>query len=180
MPERTKTEKAPWYISALIIIVFVLLSPAILIAVMIFLIPWLNVRFIRRPRLLRKVKNEWISQNKYILFVYSDNELWKAYAENHIIPKIESRAVILNWSRRKEWIHSNSLAAQLFRNYHWGREWIWRNRVRMGGQEYNHLAMIFKPWNKPKIISFWKAFKDYEFGKDEKLKAVENELYDSL
>jgi hypothetical protein len=42
------------------------------------------------------------------------------------------------------------------------------------------ILMIFNPWNKPKIIGFWKAFKDYKFGKDGPLKAVEAELYDSL
>ncbi len=177
MPERIKTEKSSWYTTALFILVLILLSPLILLVVLIFLIPWLNVRFIQRPRLLRKVKNKWLPQNKVILFVYSDNEHWKEYAEKSIIPKIASQAVILNWSQRKEWINSNSLEAQLFRNFQWGREWIWRQNIRMGGQDYNHMAIVFKPWNKPKIISFWEGFKDYEFGNDEILRTVENELF---
>ena len=180
MAERKKLEKSPWYITALFIIVLVLLSPLILLIVLIFSIPWLKIRFIERPRLLRRVKNEWLPQNKFILFVYSNNELWKDYVENNIIPKIETRAVILNWSHRKEWIHSDSLEAKLFRNFQWGREWIWNQNIRMGGQNYNHMAIVFKPWNKPKLINFWKAFKDYEFGKGDKLKAVENELYSYL
>lgn len=180
MRERIKTKRSPWYITALFILVFILLSPLILLLVLIFLIPWLNTRFIQRPLLLRRIKNEWLPQDKFILFVYSYNELWKEYAERKIIPKIESRAIILNWSRRKEWINSNSLEAQLFRNFQWGREWIWNQNIRMGGQDYNHLAIVFKPWNKPKIISLWDAFKDYELGRDEKLKTAEQELYSYL
>ena len=173
---KSTSKKSPWYITALFFIMLILLSPLILIVVLIFLIPWLNARFIQRPRLLRRVRKEWLPQNKSILFVYSDNQLWKEYAEKKIIPKIKSHAAVLNWSKRKEWINSNSLEAQLFRNFQWGREWIWRQNIRMGGQDYNHMAIIFKPKN-TRIISFWKAFKDYEFGKEEKLRQLEKELF---
>ena len=118
-------------------------------------------------------------KNKFILFVYSDNQLWKEYAGKKIIPKIKSNAVILNWSKRKDWINSNSLESQLFRNFQWSRKWIWSKNIRMGGQDYNHLVIIFKPKG-IKIISFWKAFKDYEFGNDEKLRQIEKELDYSL
>lgn len=177
MPERTKVKTSPWYIGALFILGLILLLPLILLAVLFFLVPWLYARFIQRPRLLREVKNKWLPQNKFILFVYSDNELWKDYAEKYIIPKIAANAVILNWSNRRDWINSNSLEARLFRNFQYGREWIWRQNIRMGGQNYNHMAIVFKPWSQPKVINFYKALKDYKFGKDEKLKTVESELY---
>jgi hypothetical protein len=175
--ERAVLTKPPWYTVILFVLLFILLFPLILLIAVIFVILWLRVRYVQRPRLLRRVKKEWLPQSKFILFVYSDNELWKNYAEKNIIPKIASHSVILNWSRRKDWISSNSLEARLFRNLQWGKEWIWRRNVRMGGQDYNHMAIIFKPWNKPKTISFWKAFKDYKFEKYEKLKAAEQELY---
>jgi hypothetical protein len=177
MSERIKAKKSPWYITALFILVIVLLSPLILLVILIFLIPWLNIRYIQRPRLLRRVKNEWLPNDKYILFVYSDNELWKEYAEGNIIPKIKSHAVILNWSERKNWINTNTLEAQLFKNFQWRHEWIWQQNLRMGGQNYNHMAIVFKPWYRPKIINFWKAFKDYEFGKGEQPQLTEEELY---
>jgi len=180
MPVATKSKKSPWYVVALFILVLILLSPIILLIALVLIVPWLKIRFIQRPRLLRRVKNEWLPQGKFILFVYSDNELWKKYAEENIIPKISQNAIILNWSLRKDWIKSDSLEAQLFRNLQWVRERIWQQNIRMGGQEYNHLAIVFKPWDKPKKISFWRAFKDYEFGRDGKLKSVENELYACL
>lgn len=176
MPEQIKKQSS-WYITALVILVLIVFSPLIVIIVLLFLIPWLNVKFIQRPKLLREVKKEWLPKHKFILFVYSDNEFWKKYAEENIIPKIASNAVILNWSHRKDWINSNTLEANLFRNFQWGRKRIWQQNIRMGGQDYNHLAIIFKPWSKPKIINFWNGFKDYEFGKEEKLKAAERELY---
>ncbi len=176
MPERSKTKELPWYAKAPFMLVLILLSPLILLLVLLYLIPWLKIRFIQRPQLLRRVKNEWLPKNKFILFVYSDNDLWKDYAEKNIIPKISQNAIILNWSQRKDWINSNTLEALLFKNFQWKREWVWQQNIRMGGQDYNHLAIVFKPWSKPTVVSFWKAFKDYEFGKDKKLKAVEGEL----
>lgn len=180
MTKNNKVKESPWYTTALLIIVLIILSPLILTVVLIFLIPWLKIRFIIRPRLLRRVRKEWLPKNKFILFVYSDNQLWKEYAKKNIIPKIASNTAVLNWSQRKDWINSNTLEAQLFRNFQWGRKWIWRNNIRMGGQEYNHMAIVFKPWNKPKVINFWKAFKDYEFGKCEKIRQLEKELYSYL
>lgn len=61
-----------------------------------------------------------------------------------------------------------------------GREWIWRQNVRMGGQWYNHIAIVFDPWWKPKRFNFWLAFKDYEFGKETTLMEIEEMLYNYL
>ena len=179
MPVRTKV-KNPWFVPVIFNIIVILLLPVIIPLILIFLIPWIKIRYIQRPKLLWKVKKQWLPAGKFILFVYSDNELWKDYAEKNIIPKIKPHAIILNWSRRKEWINSDSLEAQLFRNFNWRRKWTWKLNTRMGGQDYNHFALVFKPWVNPKLINFWQAFKDYEFGKNEKLKKVEEELLSSL
>lgn len=77
MPVATKSKKSPWYVVALFILVLILLSPIILLIALVLIVPWLKIRFIQRPRLLRRVKNEWLPKGKFILFVYSDNELWK-------------------------------------------------------------------------------------------------------
>ncbi len=180
MSEPTEPRKLLWYEIVLLVLVFILLIPIALIFTLISLASWLKAKYIQRPRLLRRVKNEWLPKNKFILFVYSDNELWKEYAEKNIIPKISQNAVILNWSIRNDWINSNTLEALLFKNFQWGRERIWRQNIRMGGQDYNHMAIVFNPWDKPKIISFWEAFKDYEFGKKESMKVMEGELYSYL
>jgi hypothetical protein len=170
-------KKESWYVLPLFLIGFVLLLPFLLFILPILFTPGLYARFIQRPPLLRRVKKEWLPKNIYILFVYSDNALWKKYAEEHIIPKIEAHSVVLNWSYRKEWMAGNSLEAQLFRNFEKGGEQTWREHIRMGGQPYNHMAIVFKPWNRPKVISFWDAFKEYKFGREEELKKVEEALY---
>ena len=160
----------------LIVAWLILLSPLIIIVSLIFFIPWLNIRYIRRSRLLSRVQKEWLPQNKFVLFIYSNNPEWKEYAEENIIPQIKDNAVILNWSERKSWIDSDSLETQLFKNFNWNRKWIWLQNTRSGGQDYNHMAIVFKPANNPKIINFWPAFKDYEFGNKEKMEMLKNEL----
>ncbi len=180
MTKNDNEEERDWYLLLLFTIGIIILSPIIIIFALIILVPWLRARFVIRPRLLRRVRKEWLPKNRFILFVYSDNQLWKEYAKKNIIPKIASHALMLNWSERKDWIHSDSLEAQLFKNFYWGREYIWRNKIRMGGQGYNHLAIVFKPWDRPNIITFWPAFKDYEFGKHETMRQREKELYSYL
>jgi hypothetical protein len=180
MSQTSSSKGSPWYITVLIIGALILLSPFILIGVMLFMVPWLHKRFFQRPRLLRRVKNEWLPQNKHILFVYSDNPLWKEYAEKNIIPKIAQHAIVLNWSERRNWIHSDSLEAQLFRNFQWGHKRMWRPGARAGGHDFNHMAIVFNPVQKPKTISFWEAFKDYKFGNNKTLDLTEKELYDYL
>src|SRR5688572_13185008 len=51
----------------------------------------------------------WCTRGKDILFVYSDSPIWHDYIEQQIIPQIEARAVILNWSDRRHWLHRYSL-----------------------------------------------------------------------
>jgi hypothetical protein len=120
--------------------------------------------------------NGCLKINLFFLFILTTS-FGKNTPRKRLFLKIKPVAVILNWSQRKDWIKANSLEAKLFRNFQWGREYIWQNNVRMGGQTYNHMAIIFKSWDKPRVISFWEAFKDYEFGKENNLTILENELY---
>lgn len=162
--------------SILLILVLILILPIILAIFVILFIPW----YIRKWVLLLRVKQEFYPKGKYILFIYSSNPLWEEYAENNIIPNIASKAYILNWSEKFKWINQNKLEVKLYKHFMWGREWIWKQNVRMGGQEYNHMAIVFYPWWKPKKFSFWPAFKDYEFGKEEKLKQVEKDFFNYI
>ena len=191
--QKGKVNKSKWYTYPLLILILIILLPLVLIVVSIIFFLELKKRFIIRPRLLQRVRDEWLPKNKFIIFVYCDNPLWKRYAEERIIPRIAPNAIILKWSQRNEWIESDALEAQLFRNFHSGKEFIWREEANKGGEEYygelNHVAMVFKPWNKPRIINFWLEVRDYKFGKYEninqprkfwKLKELEKELYSYL
>ena len=144
--------------------------------ILIFAIPlsiviglWFVLNRIQRSFLLLRVKNEWLPQGKITLFVYSDEPKWKKYVESEIIPKIHNCTVILDWSKRRQWVHEDDLATKLFRNFNWGQGWLWNreNKRRIGGRALNHMAIVFKPWFKAKVFSFWKTWKDAEFGKNE-------------
>src|SRR5687767_13516288 len=45
----------------------------------------------------------WCLRGRDILFVYSDSPIWREYIDQHILPYIGERAVVLNWSQRKRW-----------------------------------------------------------------------------
>jgi hypothetical protein len=45
----------------------------------------------------------WLPRGKDILFVYSDSPIWHEYMATHVLPLVQERAVILNWSERKKW-----------------------------------------------------------------------------
>ena len=118
---------------------------------------WLNIRF--------RVK--WGKKGKNILFVYSESPNWQQYIETNIVPRIDKKAVLLNWSKRSEWKNKKPLEAKILE--HWG-----------GEREFNPLAVVFMPKGMVKVIRFHKAFKDYKHGKEALLSNKEAELYGIL
>ena len=177
MPKQTKNPETKLHIKFIFILALIILLPIILVVV----VPFLIVYFTRRLCLLLQVRLYWIPKRKYLLFVYSNNPVWKHYAETRILPSIRSYTKVLNWSEKQKWINNtNLLEVRMFRHFMWGREWLWKNRIRTGGQDFNHLAIVFIPWYKPKKIKFWKAWKDYEFGKKEGLEKMKQQLFDLL
>ena len=89
------------------------------------------------------------------------------YIEQNIIPRIEAKAVFLNWSNRSEWKKRKPLEAKAL--FHWG-----------GSSEFNPMAIVFVPGWKVETVRFHQAFKDYKHGKNELLKEKEEELYGYL
>lgn len=65
---------------------------------------------------------------------------------------------------------------------HWTgvKRYFYLGRKKWDGEEFNPIAIVFKPWWKPKIFRFWKAFKDHKHGNEEKLKALENKFFNVL
>jgi len=109
----------------------------------------------------------WIPQNKSVLFVTSNALRWQEYLEQNIFPKIQTRAVILNRSERNGWkkTRDSALALPIFN--HWLRYEC-------------PSAIVFKPWWKPRVFSFRKAFADYKHGKPLALKKLEADFFQSL
>jgi hypothetical protein len=57
----------------------------------------------------------WFPRGYRVLVVYSNSPHWKQYFEEHILPRLGSRCVVLNWSERRQW--SFTLARGLFLFY---------------------------------------------------------------
>jgi hypothetical protein len=55
----------------------------------------------------------WCRHGLYVLVVYSSSPVWQEYFETRVLPALGDRAVVLNWSERKQW--KLSLAVALFK-----------------------------------------------------------------
>jgi hypothetical protein len=107
----------------------------------------------------------WCIRGRDILFVYSDSPIWHDYIEQHVLPHLGQRAVVVNWSRRKEWRFSLARAAV----HHFG-----------GWRECNPLAVVFRPFRRTRTFRFWQPFRDFKHGHPEALQRMESEFFDSI
>ncbi len=104
----------------------------------------------------------WFPKGKDVLLVYSDSPVWHDYMLAEVLPQLQKRAVVLNWSHRKEWPRW-SLAVRAFRTF--------------GGQrEYNPLVVVFRPWRRAKVFRFWQAFRDWKHGRTESVERLTQDL----
>ena len=104
----------------------------------------------------------WCVRGCDILFVYSDSPVWHDYIEQRIIPYLDERAIVLNWSDRRRW--RLSLARMAF--YHFG-----------GYRQFNPLAVVFRPFRRTRTFRFWQPFKDFKHGHAETLERMESEFF---
>jgi hypothetical protein len=57
----------------------------------------------------------WLPRGKDIIVVYSDSSIWHEYMTNEVLPLLQERAIVLNWSERNRWprlplrVHTASL-----------------------------------------------------------------------
>ena len=96
------------------------------------------------------------------LLVYSDSPVWHDYVEQHIIPQLGKRAVILNWSERRSWRFS--IAKMAF--YYFG-----------GYRQFNPLGVVFRPFQRSRVFRFWLPFGDFKHGEPEALHKMENDFF---
>jgi hypothetical protein len=107
----------------------------------------------------------WCLRGRDVLLVYSDSPIWREYVEEEILPQVESRAIILNWSKRKQW--KNLLAIHAF----------WR----FGGlSEFNPLAVVFRPFHQAKVFRFFKPFQEFKRGQTTQVEQIKTELFETL
>lgn len=146
--------KPPWWLYALLIV----LSPAILLVIILafaaFVITSISLHIL--------IWTLWCIRGRDILFVYSDSPIWYDYVDQHLLPPIRDRAVVLNWSQRKRWRFS--LARAAFR--HFG-----------GYREFNPLAVVFRPFRPTRKFRFWKPFRDWKHGRPATLEKMERDFF---
>jgi len=126
---------------------FVVLLPLVLV-VMIF-------RCLYSIALYLLVWSCWGTRGRDVLFVYSDSPQWHEYIEAEILPRIQHRAILLNWSERRTWKNNWTLAPMLFR--HFG-----------GYREFNPIGFQFRPLFPHNTYRFHEPLKKWRKKNDRK------------
>jgi len=140
---------------AFITLLLIIFSPILIIAVFLYLL-WGAILYIVI----------WLTwQKQRVLFVYSDSPVWKDYIEREILPYIQDRTVILNWSERRNW--KNSLAVLAFRYFG-------------GYRNFNPIAIVFRPFHFVKTYRFFEAFKEFKHGNPKEVDQIKKELFDYI
>jgi hypothetical protein len=140
--------------TALLLVVLPLILPLALITIALYL-PY-------RIALYLLVWALWLPRGKDILLVYSDSPIWREYVLSEILPLVQERAVVLNWSERSKWSRG-SFPVHLFRAFG-------------GHREFNPLVVLFRPFRRAKSFRFWLPFKDWKRGYREPVERLRQEL----
>lgn len=149
---------------AILIVLAVWLSPLILIGILIYLLYRIRKSYLRK-KLLEEIKRKWFLQGKYVFFLYSDSKKWKEYFETELIPKIENKAVIRNWSTRLQDGWTNDMEGRILKLY------------KPLGYFYP-IAIVFLPNDEIKTFQFYTPYVSMvKSGKDE-YKKLEAEFLD--
>lgn len=144
--------------AALIIVLLPLIIPLAAIGIVLFVA--------KRLILNALVRVWWLPRGKDILLVYSDSPIWHEYLTNQILPLVQSRAEILNWSERNQW-PSWSLAVLVFRSY-------------SGGKNFNPMVILFQPLGRARFFRFLPAFHEWKHGNQEPLERMRQDLISQL
>jgi hypothetical protein len=136
----------------LILLLLIILSPVLIIWVLLYFL-WGAILYL----------TIWLTSKKqFVVFVYSDSPTWKDYVEREIFPDLQNRAVLLNWSERRNW--RNSLAVLAFRYFG-------------GHRNFNPMGMILRPFRFVKTYRFFEAFKH---GNVKRIQEIKRELFEDL
>jgi len=139
----------------LVTLLLIVFSPILIITVLLYFL-WGAILYL----------TIWLTSKKpFLVFVYSNSPIWKDYIEREILPHIQNRAVILNWSERRHW--KNSLAVLAFRYFG-------------GFRNFNPMGMIFRPFRFVKTYRFLEAFKEFKHGTSRNVERLTKELLDDI
>jgi hypothetical protein len=140
---------------ALISLLLIILSPILIISVLLYFL-WGAILYL----------TIWLtSKRQFVVFVYSDSPTWKDCIEREILPYLQNRAVILNWSERRNW--KNSLTVLAFRYFG-------------GHRNFNPMGMVFRPFRFVRTYRFFEAFKEFKHGDTRNVEKLKKELLDDI
>jgi hypothetical protein len=143
--------------AAAIIVLLPILLPLVALALLLFIF--------HRAVLYVLVWLLWLPKGKDTLFVYSNSPIWQEYMTQQVLPLVENRAIVLNWSDRSKW--KWRLTQHVF--YSFG-----------GHREFNPMVVRFQPFRRAKLFRFWSAFKDWKHGHAEPVEQLTKNLRMSL
>jgi hypothetical protein len=107
----------------------------------------------------------WVARGKRVLLIYSRSPVWQEHIESTWLPRLGDRAVILNWSDRKQWSSGSPFTALIFR--HWAPP-----------RNFNPGVILFPGFLRTKQLGFYDAFRDWKHGNEAPLRKAEMELFD--
>jgi hypothetical protein len=139
----------------------VVFLPLLLLSIPIVLI-WLVVSFAVSLFVLLVVWSTWPVKGKDLLVVYSDSPLWQTYFESGLLPRVRSRAEVLNWSQRSRW-PTMSLKRIVFDRFKKEKEFV-------------PVVIKFSRFSWPRQIRLYRAFHGCKHGKSGDLIKLESEL----
>lgn len=149
----TEARRVSIFQNLLVAVALIAVSPLILMAVGFYLLAGILLHI--------AVWCIWCTRSQDVLLVYSNSPIWQDYIEQHLLPQLGRRAVLLNWSERREW--KQSLAVIVFRFFG-------------GSREYNPIAVVFRPFRLARVFRFYKPFREFKHGKPEAVAALREEL----
>jgi hypothetical protein len=147
------SNRAPWWVWPLLVV----LLPLVAVAFVLWLAAAIVLQLI--------VWTTWCSRGRYALVVYSNSPIWQEYFEEHVLPAVGDRGLVLNWSERKHW--SYSLPVALFRFFG-------------GTREFNPMAIVFQPLTWPRRFRFYSPFKAFKHGRPQEVEEMRRELLELL
>jgi hypothetical protein len=109
----------------------------------------------------------WLPAGKDVLFVYSESPNWEEYLQSKVIPKVEHRAHLLNWSERKKWRVWKSMPVLVFHLF-------------AGQRNMNPMALCFRFARWPKAFRFLQPLEDFKHGDDGALLRMLEDFYDYI
>jgi len=144
--------------AALVVIVLPLVLPLAFLAI--------TLHMLYRIVLYLLIWALWVPRGRDILFISSDSPIWHEYMETQVLPLVQERAVVLNYSERKTWDRW-ALPVAVFR--HFG-----------GWREFNPMILLFRPLHRARVFRFFPAFQDWKRGYREPVDRLRQDLLSAL